>query len=242
MSSSWRHCILATALGAALMLNGGYAHADDHGFSSLATNACADDSKSETAAVASPDGKKSITIKISHEGNLELALQEGDAAYTLPSFNWSCPEILWAPDSKAFFLNYSDGGAVGNFHVVVFRLNEEGFTSYEPTQAAKADFLKNYPTCFRPEEPNMAGIAWQENSHRLLISAEVLPHSNCDMMGTFSAYVVDADSGKVLAKHGQLDAKKRFRPLLGAELQNSNDECFLVPEACSIPDLHHGAK
>jgi len=37
------------------------------------------------------------------------------------------------------------------------------------------------------------------------------------MMGTFSAYVVDADSGRVLAKHGQLEAKKRFRLLLGAE-------------------------
>jgi hypothetical protein len=208
----------------------------------MATYTCADDSESEVAAVVAPDGKKSILVRDSHEGYLELALRKGAAVIKLPPFNWPCPEILWAPDSKAFFVNYSDGGAVGNFHVMVFHLKGEGFTTYEPTRAAEADFLKNYPKCFQPEEPNMAGVAWLSNSSRLLIAVEVLPHTNCDMMGTFSAYVVDVDSGRILAKHGQLEAKKLFRPLLGPELQNSNDECFLVPGACAIPDLHDSAK
>jgi hypothetical protein len=104
--------------------------------------------------------------------------------------------------------------------------------------ALRRDFLGRYPKCFEPEEPNIAGIAWGRNSTRLLVAAEVLPHANCDNMGTFVLYEVAVPNGKIMHRWSQLAAKKSFRELLGPELQNANDQCFFRPRDCEIPALH----
>lgn len=107
-----------------------------------------------------------------------------------------------------------------------------------PTISAQTDFLKHYPKCFDPEIPNLAGISWINGSKNLLIAAQILPHSNCDMMGTYSVYEIQLPSGKIIKKYTQLEAKKRFWNLLGPELRNADDECFTKPGSCQIPMLH----
>ncbi|MBI3661558.1 MAG: hypothetical protein HY234_00690 [Acidobacteria bacterium] len=151
-----------------------------------------------------------------------------------------CSEVAWAPDSKAFFVTYSDGGAVGNFHVVIYYLGKDGLSDIEPTAQVMSDYLSRPRTCFDDEEPNIAAIAWRGDSSHILLAAETLPHSNCEEMGTFRAYKVELPSGKIIRSYGQITAKKLFWKHLGDELRNADDECAQIPKpkSCEIPGLH----
>ena len=186
---------------------------------------------------SSPDSKKNLVVGPTADGDPKIEVLLEGARVRVPYSTWPCPQALWTPDSRAFFLNYSTGGAVGTFETRLFYPSREGVKVIDPTKAVVADFLAHYPKCFSPETPNVAGIAWLSAS-RLLVAAQVLPHSNCDAMGTFATYEIEVPSGTVRAKHSQLESKKLFPHLLGPELQNANDECFTSPASCRIPELH----
>lgn len=147
-------------------------------------------------------------------------------------------ELGWAPDSKAFFVTYSDGGNVGTYHTLVYHVAESGLRIEEPTAHVQKDFDSKPPVCFEPEDPNIGAITWVGSSRRLLVAAEIQPHSNCDAMGTFKAYEISLPEGRILTKYGQLKAKRLFWSHLGPELRNASDECALSPKSCQIPVLH----
>jgi hypothetical protein len=186
----------------------------------------------------SPDGMKKIIVKKRPESSPQVFVRIAGNEYMMEFSPWPCPEFQWAQDSEAFFVTYSDGGAVGNYIVLVCYPSKEGVKILNPTSAVEKDFLHHYPKCFTPETPNLGGVSWIKDSRHLLVAAEVLPHSNCDMMGTFSLYEIEVPSGKIIGKYDQLEAKKLFWKILGVELRNANDECFTEPGACSIPMLH----
>jgi hypothetical protein len=96
--------------------------------------------------------------------------------------------------------------------------------------------------CFEKEAPNTAGIGWHGSSRRLIAAAEIVPHSNCDAMGNFRAFEVDPLRRRILASYDQLEAKRRFRRLLGDELRNADDGCVRSPPSCFIPQLHPEAR
>lgn len=150
------------------------------------------------------------------------------------------PEVLWAPDSKAFAETYSDGGAVGTFHLVIYRFNGNKLRATEPTAEVTKAFLSHPRACFTPEDPNVGAIEWIKGSSEILVAAETLPHSNCDNLGTFRAYVIRLPSGRILRSYGQIQAKKLFWKHLGVELRGADDECILKPGSCYIPQLHLG--
>ena len=185
----------------------------------------------------SPDGYKKIVLEWK-SGQPEVFVREGGKQYSVPISPWPCPEFQWSPDSKAFFISYSDGGSVGNYKTLVVFPSAAGIRVVDPTFAVEKDFLTHYPKCFDPETPNLGGVAWQGDAKRLLLAAQVLPHSNCDMMGTFSLYEIEVPSGRIIKKHGQLAAKKTFGGLLGSELRYADDGCFRNPGSCNIPQLH----
>jgi hypothetical protein len=213
------------------------ARSEESAYSASATIACLRDSK--PLKIQSPDGVKAIVVTETYEGaSKQISLEISGKEHVVDRIAWPCPEILWSPDSKAFFINYSDGGSVGNYHVRVYKVEETASEPSEPIKEVRKDFLKNYPKCYAPEEPNYAGLQWVHDSNRLLIAAEVLPHSTCDMMGTFSIYEIDASDANIKEKYSQLESKSKFRPLLGRELLNADDECFTKPHSCEIPDLH----
>lgn len=211
---------------------------DDCSYSNAASAFCPKQQITERKEFLSPDGLKKIIVKTKPMEQPELYVDIGKHEYRVNFSPWPCPEFQWSPDSAAFFVTYSDGGAVGNFEVRVYYPSEKGITMINPTRLVQTDFLKHYPKCFDPEIPNLAGIAWITSSKRLLIAAQVLPDSNCDMMGTFSAYEIQVPSGKIIKKYTQLEAKKSFWDLLGPELRNADDECFTNPGDCQIPMLH----
>lgn len=208
------------------------------GYSLQATDIVGCATQGASKPYRSPDGTKELVVGPTADGDPKVEVVVGGARLRVPYSSWPCPEALWSPGSSAFFLNYSNGGAAGTFEVRVFYPSEEGVRVVDPTAAARQDFLAHYPKCFSPETPNVAGVAWLSES-RLLVAAQVLPRSNCDAMGTFATYEVEIPSGKVVSKHGQLDSKRQFGPLLGPELQNANDDCFKSNNACRIPALHN---
>lgn len=139
-------------------------------------------------------------------------------------------EVAWSPDSRDFFVTYSDGGAVGTFHVLVYRVDDTGVHRSEPVPNGRRLFQ---PDCMSKEFPNVGAIQWGENPGTLVIAVEVPPHSSCVDMGTFRAFEISVADGRKLREYGQLKAKRLFAKTLGVELQNADDDCIKQPKSCA---------
>ena len=208
-------------------------------YSALAIDGCGDDTnKGKSALIKSPDGKSQVFSVEDKDGNMlwRLKTQDGEASIDVEA--WPCPEFLWSADSKLLAVTYSDGGSVGDYHIIIYSLPHLKPSVTDFGKAAKQDFLEHYPKCYYAQQPNLAAVAWWQLSKGLLIATEVQPVSDCDDMGTFSLYEVTVPDGKIVKKYTQLEAKRLFKDALGAELKNAEDDCILKPGTCYIPDLH----
>jgi hypothetical protein len=179
--------------------------------------------------ITAPDGKKSIVVK-TVEGLPTILIRAGSHVYSTRLAPLIDAEAAWTPDSKAFFVTYSDAGAVGRYHVLVVYVTDAGIHVIEPVPDGSSLFK---PTCFDPELPNVGAIGWIGNgSDRLAIAVEVPPHSSCASMGTFKAYVIQLPSGRVVSNYGQIEAKRTFSKLIGGELRGADNECIEKPQSC----------
>lgn len=146
-------------------------------------------------------------------------------------------ELLWAADSKAFFVTTSDEGANGAYRLIVVDIFDGKLQSRELTELIHRDFGHPF-RCGWPEPPNVAGISWVGLNHHVWAVAEVINHSNCDSFGTFKAYEVDPAAMKIERSLNQLEAKQQLAALLGNELQGSPDECIRNPASCFVSTNH----
>jgi hypothetical protein len=179
--------------------------------------------------IPAPDGKRSIVIK-TVEGLPAILIRTGSHVYSPSIPPLINAEAAWAPDSRAFFVTYSDAGNVGRYHVLVVYVTDVGIQVIEPVPDGSSLFR---PTCFDPELPNVGAIGWIGNgSDRLAIAVEVPPHSSCASMGTFKAYVIQLPSARVVSTYGQIEAKRAFSKLIGGELRGAEDECVEKPQSC----------
>jgi len=139
-----------------------------------------------------------------------VTLQANGTSYSTIGW-WVNAEAAWAPDSKAFFITYSDGGNVGTYHVRIFYVTDSDPKVVEPIPDGSILFQ---PRCFDLEKPNVGAIKWMgSGSGLLLIAVEVPPHSSCASMGTFEAFEIELPSGKVVSHYNQLTAKSSSRPI-----------------------------
>jgi hypothetical protein len=195
-------------------------------------------------AIISPNGRERIVVRQSIKDDL-LSRTASIVVNGKPVQLFADhvgPEVLWAPDSNAFAETYSSEGAVGLFHVLIYNIRPNGLTITEPTNSVTKEFLSHPRRCFFPENPNIAAIEWINGSSELLVAAETLPHSNCDDMGTFRAYIIQLPSGNIVKEYNQLQAKKLFWRHLGEELRAADDDCVRNPKSCWIPQLHSESK
>jgi hypothetical protein len=168
-----------------------------------------------------------------------ILIRSGDHIYRTKIGALVNAEAAWAPDSKAFFVTYSDGGNVGTYHVRVVYVTDSGIRVIEPIPNGRRLFE---PRCFDPETPNVGAIGWPgQDSDQLLIAVEVPDHSSCASMGTFKAFLIQLPTGKVVSEYGQIEAKKAFSNLIGSELMQADDMCIKEPENC-IPCGMKGGK
>ena len=187
--------------------------------------------------IVSPDGTKSIIVQPIHnpqsEATTAVTVAANGHTYKTSIGSWVNAELAWSPDSQAFFVTYSDGGNVGTYHVKVFYVSDSGLRIVEPVPNGRTLFK---PTCFDPEWPNVAAIKWLENdSSRLLVAAQVPPHSSCASMGTFRAFEISLPEGAIVSRYGQIEAKSSFGSDMGKMLQNASDDCVRHPQTC-IPN------
>jgi hypothetical protein len=146
-------------------------------------------------------------------------------------------EIIWSPDSKAFAVTGSEGGANGQYQTAVFYASEAGIQKVSLTLLIERAF--GHPVkCGWSESPNVAAIKWANGSSQLIVAAEIISHSNCDSFGTFKAYQIDVPAMRVVRIYNQIQAKELFGADLGVELAQSEDNCIRKPSSCYVSTNH----
>ena len=182
--------------------------------------------------IPSPDGKKQLMAswlfdEKADDSFLKLSVRIGGKELTAQIKTGVNPEAMWAPDSTAFFITYSEGGLVGDCHVKVVWIGVTGLSISEPLVPTRKLFA---PVCFKPEIPEVVGLAWPHGDSSQLLVALVVPgHSSCAGMGTFRTYQIDSRTGRVVASYSQLESKRRFKGYLASSLLEAEDECARHP-------------
>jgi hypothetical protein len=187
----------------------------------------------------SPDGAKAINfapVDPSQERPTDavVSVHAYGHEYKTDIGSWVNAEAAWAPDSKAFFVTYSDGGNVGTYRVELFYVEPTGLRVVEPIPDGGVLFVAR---CFTADGPNVAAIKWGADSSRVTVAVAVPPHTNCASMGTFRAFEISLKDRQVLKRYDQLDAKRLFADSIGKELQNANDDCIRHPSGCVPPGM-----
>ena len=187
----------------------------------------------------SPDGTKSVRVVQLNDENLTstATVSFADRELHKQVLYGLNVQVLWSPDSKAFALTGSDTGANGEYRTDVFALDGTQLNQISLTKLVQREF--GHPVvCEVPELPNVVAIKWLQPSIRLLVAAQIVPHTVCDSGGTFKAYDVDVQNRRIVRVFGQLETKKLFGPSLGEWLLAARDECVTNPKSCEVP-FHH---
>ncbi len=128
-------------------------------------------------------------------------------------------ELMWSPDSSGFVITQSEGGEVGEWNVSVYLIQNSTVHKLDVTQLVVSSFKKHY-SCLEPEEPNIGAIRWLNGGKRLLLAAEVPPHSSCPEMGKKRGYIVEIRTGTILQEVSGSDLIDRWRSFLGKRFEN----------------------
>lgn len=139
-------------------------------------------------------------------------------------------ELGWSPDSKYFFLTWTDGGETGSWHTELYKIGPTGMKEIRGFEDnASADFDKMIrglpvPANFAKEpvrgfwlakeycEPNVVGAQWLNGSKQLLLSVLVPNVSICRYMSQFQVYRVAVPSGRILERYSSVQAHRKFNP------------------------------
>lgn len=198
--------------------------------------------------VASPDGRKKVVVRVDPQYETagrtfdEFSVVAGDRRWPIKiEEGWINMEVVWAPDSEAFVMTFSERGLVGPYRMLVYFLKSGGLVVVEPTKEVLADaesrFEERKIVCWE-SELNPVAIHWLQSSRSLLMAVQIATHSRCDSFGTFEAYEISVPDGKILRKYGQIEAKKRFWSWLGFELRGAPNECIRNPKSCEVAFNH----
>jgi hypothetical protein len=191
-----------------------------------------------TVTVPSPDGKKTVSAAFDRKTDgVALMVSTGSAHFRIKIEGGVGSEIGWSPDSRAFFLTWSSEGQSGEFHVRVYYVYRSGLKKIDLNPLVNRAF-GHPPLCLGRSPVNVAAVAWLEGSSRILVAAEVPPHSICDSYGTFKAFEISVPETTILRPYGQLAAKKKFWSDLGPRLRQAPDGCITDPKSCEVRDNH----
>lgn len=142
---------------------------------------------------------------------------------------FSLAELGWSDDGRALFVSESEGGIVGTWMTVVYLVEGDGVARVTVGEEVREHFMQRYQCEVADdpesnEEPNIAAITWLDGSRRLLMVAEVPPHSSCAQMGWFMGYEIAVPSGDIVQTYETAELVKRWRPELGKRLLDSSQE------------------
>ncbi len=121
--------------------------------------------------------------------------------------------VVWSPDGQSFAISWSDGGAIGNFHVRVFHLDGDKITEWPSGKIAFQAFKARHWCPSRGD--NIQAYNWSSDSRLLVLVLSVYPTGDCGLqLGHTEGYLVDSATGRVreVWNHRKLSAYLNSHP------------------------------
>lgn len=173
--------------------------------------------------VTAPDGHTRAVARYSDfsadDSDARLAVFVGGEDHDFPG--GSHAELLWAPHSRAIAVTANESGAGGAYEAAILVRPAKGhhWRQIDLTDKVSKLFAPRM-RCNGDEEPNVAAIGWT-SGQRLIVVAQVPPHSSCANRGSFTGYIVDVPSGDVLMEIDRQTLRRRYARMLGTTLSAS---------------------
>jgi hypothetical protein len=161
-------------------------------------------------SVTSPDNRYRVTLSVRSEDDDfgQLRVYAGDdmrGSYELHDLSGGI-FIKWSPDSRAFYLMWSNGGAIGGYEVRAFRITGGQVTETVITKKAEDEFERKHPCPDRGH--NVYAVRWLNGSEELLLAMQVYPTSDCGKeLGLYGGYLVGATDGTILRRYSERQLK-----------------------------------
>lgn len=175
------------------LLSQAVAH-DPASFACRSSHFMLDDFEKEPT-VSSPDNMKSV--QLTKNGKFRVGVGSTilrDLA--LPDLT-SNVEVGWSPDSSEFFVSYSDSGAIGGYHVHLYRVVGNTLEK-SPIPATVAERFKSKHWC-ESRGNNLYFLDWTPDSKVAFLVAEVYPTGDCGKeLGVYLGYAVRLQGGKIV--------------------------------------------
>jgi hypothetical protein len=158
-----------------------------------------------TVRVVAPDKSTSAEVLYQDGGAYLRVAQTGKPPREIHDvFTSPHNDLLWSPDSKAFFVDAGEGMTSPSF-VQVYLLDDEQLRAIDVTPLAEQDMVQTFPPA----------IIWSDNSSALVVLAQVPCTSNyggisCQSMG----YEVEVPSGKILKRLQPAEFKKTYQKFM----------------------------
>ena len=106
---------------------------------------------------------------------------------------------MWYQDKKRFAVTWSDGGAIGDFHVLTFRIDGGAVIGEPLWQQALKDFKLHHHCAARGD--NIQAFAWDQPTRSLLLVLSVYPTGDCGPeLGFTQGYFVSDSDGHILRR------------------------------------------
>lgn len=165
------------------------------------------DGYSDKTLVWSPDHKKHVQLRSipehadSVEGTFHISIYSGTQRLTtfVPNDLSAATFVKWSPDSKGVYVMWSDGGAIGGYHVRAFLVSDNQAVE-SPAPKINADDFSQQHSC-ETRGNNLYAVRWMNGSAQLLLQAEVYPTSDCgNELGFTTGYLVRTSSGKIMKR------------------------------------------
>jgi len=151
-------------------------------------------------SVPSPDKMKAV--QLTKHGKFRVSVGRTIVSdLDLPDISCNV-EVGWSPDSSQFFISYSDGGAVGSYHVYLYQVVGSSLEKSRVPKIVAERFKRNH-WC-NPRGNNLFFLDWTPDSKVAFLVGEVYPTGDCGKeLGVFRGYAVRVRDGKILRILGE---------------------------------------
>jgi hypothetical protein len=146
---------------------------------------------------------KDLTIRVEANGKdvgaIKLPYEDDEPVNTF---------IKWSDDSGAFYVLIGSNAIDGQ--TIAYEMLGDELRELQAPKAVAQEFAKHHSCQTRGN--NLYAIRWEQNSHQLLLMAEVYPTSDCGReMGFSEGYVAEAATGKILKRYTSTQIEAMLR-------------------------------
>jgi hypothetical protein len=164
--------------------------------------------------IVSPDGKTVLQVfpAQSSERFLRIRISREQGQRQDVDLDEGAHELLWAPDSTAFFVNGSTSVYAG-FFTAAYRFGPDGLRKLNLTGNAQRDMLTSFPPCKasnrieafcmkieRNPEFNISGLAWIGPSQIVVMAEIPCVSAFGGIMCQIQGYVLGLPDGRIIER------------------------------------------